>query len=222
VLRPGADLDVRPAEGDADPRALARALGLPDAGGAPLFACVGTLEPRKNHGFLLDGFERAWSAGSPARLLLLGDPGWECRELLARLSAHPERERRLFVRHRADDVLLARVYAAASALVYVSKAEGFGLPIVEALHAGLPVLASDVPAHREAGGEFARYVALADPAPLAEAILGFDVTRERARAARVDRRLVPGWREAALALIERAGALAAEAEGGALRKIQPR
>jgi alpha-1,2-rhamnosyltransferase len=224
VVRPGADLDVRPQEGDADRRALARALDLPDAGDAPLFACVATLEPRKNHGFLLDAFERVWSAGGAARLLLLGDPGWECQDLLARLSAHPELERRLFVRHRADDVLLARVYAAASALVYVSKVEGFGLPIVEALHAGLPVLASDVPAHREAGGEFARYVPLADPAPLAEAILHFDEARERARAARVERRLVPGWRGAVLALLERARSLVAEAaaEGAGLRKIPPR
>jgi hypothetical protein len=69
---------------------------------------------------------------------------------------------------RVGDRELAHCYRRAAALVTCSRAEGFNLPIVEALHQGCPVWASDLPVHREVGGNFARYFSLADPAGLAE------------------------------------------------------
>jgi glycosyltransferase involved in cell wall biosynthesis len=62
----------------------------------------------------------------------------------------------------ADDRTLEWAYAEAACLVFPSIAEGFGLPIVEALSYGLPVLASDIPVHREVGGAAVEYFPLGD------------------------------------------------------------
>lgn len=69
-----------------------------------------------------------------------------------------------------DDQTLARLYANAAALVYPSRYEGFGLPVVEAMAAGTPVIASDTPSLREAGADAARYVTPSDARALATAI----------------------------------------------------
>jgi len=69
-----------------------------------------------------------------------------------------------------NDADLAMLYARASALVYVSRYEGFGLPIVEAMAASTPVIAGDAPGPREAGGNAALYVPTDDPAALARAM----------------------------------------------------
>lgn len=115
----------------------------------PVFLCVGTLEPRKNHAILLDAFERRWAHGSKARLVLIGRYGWLCEALVQRIRRHPRFGKEL---HWFDDVKdedLARTYPRVRALVYPTFAEGFGLPLVEALVHGTPVLASDIPVFRE-------------------------------------------------------------------------
>jgi alpha-1,3-rhamnosyl/mannosyltransferase len=69
-----------------------------------------------------------------------------------------------------DDSVLADLYARAAVLVYPSEYEGFGLPILEAMTCGTPVIASDIPSHRESGADAAVYVRLGDAAALAGAI----------------------------------------------------
>lgn len=69
-----------------------------------------------------------------------------------------------------DDAMLAQLYAGASALIYASRYEGFGLPIVEAMAAGTPVIAGDAPGPREAGGDAALYVPTQNPQALATAM----------------------------------------------------
>ncbi len=96
-----------------------------------------------------------------------------------------------------DDALRAAV-AHASALVLPSRDEGFGLPVVEALAAGTPVLASDLPVLREVGGDDARYAAAGDPEAFADGLRRLldsppDPAPGRARAARLT------WRRSAVA-----------------------
>jgi alpha-1,2-rhamnosyltransferase len=134
------------------------------------FIYVATLEPRKNHSFLLDAFELAWSRNSPARLCIVGRPGSLCHDVIQRIEHHEELGRRLFWIRDASDSELRYCYENAFALVYPSKIEGFGLPLIEALDHGLTVLASDIPIHREVGQDYCSYFKLDNPEQLAEMV----------------------------------------------------
>lgn len=157
-------------DADADAGALRPRGPATAAAGAPFYLSVATLEPRKLHGLLLDAFEAYWRAGGPATLLLVGAPGW-CREtLLTRVREHPEQRRRLRWLRDVDDAALAALYHDAQALIYLSRDEGFGLPVLEARQLGCPVIASDRPALREAGGDWPRYLPAADAGALRAAL----------------------------------------------------
>ncbi len=140
----------------------------------PVDLFVGTVEPRKNHTYLLDAYERAWQAGSQAKLCLIGRVGWLCEEVLERIQQHPELGQRLQCYHDLNDTELNYAYDRSRALVYPSHQEGFGLPLIEALHKKLLVLASDIPIHREVGQDFCAYFDLGDPQDLAERIIALD------------------------------------------------
>ena len=131
----------------------------------PLYLALGTLEPRKNHACLLDAFERLWQRGSPARLVLVGNRGWQVDELLQRLDSHPELGRRLYLLNNLSDPELRELLRHASAMLYLSSDEGFGLPVLEAAMQGCPVIATDIPVLREAGGDWPTYLP-ADPEAL--------------------------------------------------------
>ncbi|MBI3866510.1 MAG: glycosyltransferase [Planctomycetia bacterium] len=131
------------------------------------YLMVGMISPRKNHVLALDAFDRLWSAGSPVRLAIAGKYGWDCRTLIDRIRRHPEYGRKLFWFEDVHDSELDYCYRQAAALMTPSYAEGFNLPIVEALYRGCPVLASDLPVHREVGGDFAAYFPLGNAVALA-------------------------------------------------------
>lgn len=116
---------------------------------APCFAGVGSIEPKKNYGFLLDTFERLWARGLPARLIIAGRPTAQCRDLVQRLQQHPEQGHRLLALFNASDAEIAHVYRHCRALLLASLFEGFGLPLVEARTQGCMVIANDLPAFRE-------------------------------------------------------------------------
>ncbi|WP_373386659.1 glycosyltransferase family 4 protein [Pseudomonas alcaligenes] len=146
-------------------------------GDGPVYLMVSTIEPRKNHQYLLDAFELLWEQGSPARLCIIGKVGWKCQDLIRRIQRHPEWKKRLFMFNQADDSSLEYAYANSTALVFPSHVEGFGLPLVEAMQRGLPVMASDIPVFREVGGDFMAYFDLQAPSSLAELILEFEKSK---------------------------------------------
>lgn len=114
-------------------------------GGGPCFGVIGTLEPRKNHAWLLAVFESLWTAGHDIRLVIMGRVNNECHRLAQQMKEHAEHGRRLLTVFDASDEEVALVYAECRALVFPSLAEGFGLPLVEARTRGCPVIASDLP-----------------------------------------------------------------------------
>lgn len=118
-------------------------------GAAPSFAAIGSFEPKKNYGFLLDVFERLWDRGVDARLLIIGRETAECHDLIQRFRLHPEQGIRLLTLFDADDTEVGFAYANCRALVFPSSAEGFGLPLVEARTRGSLVIASSLPAFVE-------------------------------------------------------------------------
>lgn len=156
----------------------------PPAGGAsderPYFVCVGTIEPRKNHLLLLNVWRRfvdTMGAEATPRLILIGRRGWENEMVLDMLDRCPALRGVVEERGRLSDAEQRRVIRGARAMLMPSFVEGFGLPVAEALALGTPVIASDLPALREAGGDAADYLDPLDGAGWAEAIL--DHTREQ-------------------------------------------
>jgi len=144
--------------------------------GGSSYLIVSTVEPRKNHAFLLDTFERLWFASADdVRLVIVGRPGWKVDTLLGRIRHHPELGRRLFYFSDLDDTEVGYSYDHAKALVFPSIVEGFGLPILESLNRGLPVLASDTPVHREVGGRKVGYFSLDSKDSLLQLIRSFEL-----------------------------------------------
>lgn len=118
----------------------------------PTILLLATFEPRKGHAILLDAVEQLWAEGRQVNLLFVGRVGWKVKPLMARLEAHPERERRLFVRHQLSDAEVTFALGHARCLVLPSAAEGLGLPVLEAEHHGCPVICTDLPVFREVAG----------------------------------------------------------------------
>ena len=135
-----------------------------------IYLTVSTIEPRKNHSYLLDAFELLWQNGSEATLLIVGRVGWKVEETMHRINTHPELHKKLFIYTDLNDVELKFCYENSKMLLFASIVEGFGLPIVESLTHHLPVLASDTPIHKEVGADMIGYFDLSNPQDLAKKI----------------------------------------------------
>lgn len=114
---------------------------------------LGTLEPRKNLARLI---EAVALLPEGLGLVVAGGKGWKESPIFERVAALGIADRVAFVGYVADGDLPA-VFARCEAFVFPSMYEGFGMPVLEAMLAGAPVLASDRPAMREVGGDAARY-----------------------------------------------------------------
>jgi glycosyltransferase involved in cell wall biosynthesis len=117
---------------------------------------VGTIEPRKNLTRLLAAFEIVHADGLTDGLVIVGRQGWLCDDFFAALEHSSARDAVILPGYVPDEDLPA-VYAGAQALVFPSLYEGFGLPVLEAMACGTPVLASRASSVPEAGGEAASY-----------------------------------------------------------------
>ena len=122
----------------------------------PYFLCVGTIEPRKNHLLLLNLW-RAMVESLPAsavpRLVIVGRRGWENEQVIDMLERCPALVGHVEERNGCSDAALRDLLRGARALLLPSFAEGFGMPVTEALSVGTPVICSDLAALREAGGD---------------------------------------------------------------------
>lgn len=118
----------------------------------PYFVAIGTIEPRKNHMLLLSLWQYlAERDGAKApRLVIVGKRGWENSHILAMLERCPALPGLVIEVPGLEDAALARLVAGAAALLSPSFAEGYGMPITEAIAIGTPVVASNITAHREA------------------------------------------------------------------------
>ena len=131
---------------------------------------VGTIEPRKGHDAILDAFDVLWGGGCDAALVVVGRAGWRTVQLQQRMRTHAQNGRRLFWIDDASDECLTRLYGAARGVLFASRGEGYGLPLVEAMHHGLPLLVRDLPVFREIAGDQISYFQDDTPAALADRI----------------------------------------------------
>lgn len=132
---------------------------------------VGTIEPRKNLNVLLDAFAilRRHPENADLRLVMVGKKGWLYEPFFAHLRELGLDNEVIFPGFVADDDLPA-LYGAASVFVYPSLFEGFGLPVLEAMACGAPVVCSNASSLPEVAGDAALMVAPHDTAGLAAAM----------------------------------------------------
>ncbi len=162
----------------------------------PFVLSVGALEPRKNVARLIEayaGLDPDLRRSTP--LVLVGDGGWKQQAVLA--AEWPD-----FVRRpgKVDERDLVALYNAASVVAYPSLVEGFGLPVVEAMACGTPVLTSNVSSLLEVGGDAALCVDPLDVSAIRsglESLLRDSSLRRRCRAAGFRHAAGFSWRKAA-------------------------
>lgn len=121
----------------------------------PYFLCLGTIEPRKNHLLLLHIWRHmaeTMAAEDVPHLVVAGRRGWENEQIVDMLERSPALQPFVTEINRCGDDELGTLIRGARALLMPSFAEGFGMPVVEALSVGTPVIASNLNAHREVGG----------------------------------------------------------------------
>ncbi len=149
-------------------------------GEGPFFLCVGRIEPRKNHALLLDAFALLRKEIPRARLLVAGPPGWETRALQARLQElHQDPASGVRWEKDLPDSLLFPLLARSAALVYPSLYEGFGLPVAEALHLGIPSIVTEDTAPAWVAGPSALAVPPGDATALAQAMETLAADKEK-------------------------------------------
>ena len=140
------------------------------SGGQRFILYLGTLEPRKNVEALVVACERLWGRRrSRPDLVLAGGAGWKTGALHRRIARSAFRDKIHVTGYAARDAA-RELYRASEVFVYPSLFEGFGLPVLEAMACGIPVVASTAEALREVGGEAALYAPPLDTEALSRQI----------------------------------------------------
>lgn len=150
----------------------------------PYFVILGTIEGRKNHQLVLDVWAKMVAErGSDApTLVIIGQRGWQADAAFARLDRPGDFSGRLLQFDRCEDEELAAWLGGARALLMPSFVEGFGLPVLEALQSGTPVISSDLPVFREIADGIATFLDPMDAPAWKSAIESFiDDGPERTR-----------------------------------------
>lgn len=156
--------------------------GLPDE----YYLCLSTLEPRKNMLLLLNTCLRLYQEGKlKTRLVLAGRKGWKIDELLA----EAKQDGMVTVTGFIEDGDLPVVYQMARCFVFPSLYEGFGIPPLEAMSQGVPVIASDSSSMPEILGDAAFYFRNNDAQDLERALLEF----ERESRERIEKKIQAGY-----------------------------
>ena len=139
--------------------------------GTPFLVFVGTLEPRKDVPTLVHAFARVAGRHSEARLVLAGGAGWGASQVEEAVAASGMRSRIIRTGYVKDDIIPA-LFRAAVAVVYPALYEGFGLPALEAMACGAPLITSSGSAMEEVTGDSATLVPPGDVVALSEALDG--------------------------------------------------
>lgn len=153
----------------------------PRSNDRPRILVVGTIEPRKNHRALLRAMPYVWEAFPETELVVVGRVGWRADAIVDELNA-AACSSAVTVQHAVSDQELESRFGEATVFVYPSLYEGFGLPILEAMGRGVPVVAGDIPSLRETGGDAASYADPANPEAIGAAIVDL-LASERKRTA---------------------------------------
>ncbi len=154
----------------------------------PLFVCIGTIEPRKNHLLLLNLWRRmASELKAPPQLVIIGRRGWENENIIDMIERCQPLQGVVEEHNVMADDDVRRLLLNARALLLPSFAEGFGLPLAEALALGVPAICSDIDALREVGQGVPEYLDPLDGPAWMSMILDYALPESRQRAAQLQR-----------------------------------
>ena len=166
------------------------------------YLTVSTLEPRKNHEFVLNVFDILWQKGIDIKYCMIGKVGWNVDSLIAKIRMHAEYNKRLFLFSDINDEDLIYCYQNSKALLFPSTVEGFGLPIIEALKFGLPVFASDIPIHREVGSNMIDYFSIDSADELVGKLIDIESGGKKLKAVNSESIHITTWKESAKELYD--------------------
>lgn len=166
----------------------------------PTFVILGTIEGRKNHLTLLHVWTRLVERLGPdaPRLLIVGQRGWECEQAVDMIERSETLRGSVIEIGRCSDDDLAGHLAGARALLFPSLAEGFGLPLIEALASGTPAIASDLQVFREIGQGVPDLLDPIDGPAWERAVLDYAATDSKPRAVQLERMAgfrTPTWED---------------------------
>jgi glycosyltransferase involved in cell wall biosynthesis len=136
----------------------------------PSFLMVGVMDPHKGHTQVIRAFEKLWQETIDVNLIIIGKVGLLQPHLGELIRGHAEFGHRLFWIEYVTDEILSSLYNNCTALLAASFCEGFGLPLIEAAHHGLPIIARDIPVFREVAGTNAHYFKNSDSDSIADGI----------------------------------------------------
>tara|TARA_R110000782_G_scaffold78276_3_gene155045 strand:+ start:88472 stop:89647 length:1176 start_codon:yes stop_codon:yes gene_type:complete len=167
---------------------------------APYFVILGTIEGRKNHRLLLAVWRRLIErCGEHApKLVIIGQRGWSAEDVTHLLDSDAVLRPHVDELGRCADEELHRYLVHARALLFPSFAEGQGLPLIEALALGTPVVASDLAVFRETAGDIPDYLDPRDEKAWLDAVLDYgapDSARRAAQIARMKGFAAPTWQD---------------------------
>ena len=164
------------------------------------FLIVGTIEPRKNHVLLLNIWRsliKEWDSEAP-NLVIFGRRGWENENVIDMLERCQELRGHILELPGLDDFVLSGLLMHCRALLCPSLAEGWGMPVPEALAMGTPVICSDIPALRESGQGIPEYLDPMDGMAWKKIIRRYataDSPERRAQLERLKHFKTPTWTE---------------------------
>lgn len=160
----------------------------------PYFVVLSTIEPRKNHLLLLNAWRRMIETLGPERtphLAIVGRRGWENENVIDMLERSTAIQGHVHEFSGLSDRMVGTLLRSARALLCPSFAEGFGMPVTEALLCGTPVICSDLPALREAGGSVPDFIDPLDGPEWIRAIMDYSANDSGPRERQIER--IAGW-----------------------------
>lgn len=155
----------------------------------PYFVILGTIEPRKNHLLLLQVWRRLAETLQEKcpKLYIIGKRGWDIEQVIDILERAPFAKQTIVELSNACDQHVADLLKHASALLFPSFVEGFGLPLVQALQLSTPVIASDLAVFKEIADHVPDYVDPVDVMAWIDIITNYTLKPNELRAAQLSR-----------------------------------
>jgi len=170
---------------------------------SPFFLMVGSIEPRKNHSLVLKAFDCLWASKHDVSLVLCANNDWNSEDLISRIKSHKEFNKRLFLFEGVSDRDLMYLNKCCCAAIMASFAEGFGLPIIEALSQGAKVICNDIPIFREVGLDNVEYFSFNNQESLEDIIINHVNEWGKLGAAKKQSNSWITWGESATMLVDK-------------------